>query len=664
MTWEEFVERLEEYNDTESSIDEATILELQDIHTNPFDFNAVTRDDLLKLPFLTENQVNDIILYVEKNAPILSFGELMLIPSLNQDEREMLRLFLTIKDTSAAKYSNSRTPSWDALASNIKNELVWRTDIPLYTTAGYGNYPDSVLAASPNKVYQGDPLHHSMRYSLQSLNRLFAGIQMEKDAGERGIDHVSAHIFVKDLGFIKSAAIGDYRLSFGQGLAVNTGMRFGKMMTSTTDRLDIGISKHSSLTEAGFFRGAATTIRVKDWELSAFLSYRKTDGTMRSDSLGISTLKTDGLHRTISERNRKGNLSTTNFGGNIHWGKNGFTISATAIATHFSIPLTPIKDTEASLYRKYNATGQDFLVTSVAYGYKTSRISFTGETACSSTESQNGFATINTLRWQTNRNNTLSLVGRSYGAQFVSINGRAFSENTSVQNEQGALISWTNTSLKKVKLLAYADIMYFPWLKYQVGAPSHAYEALAQAQVSPGNKWKLLLRYRMKTKQKDFTNKDTNTTTLRYNTSHNLKFQLSHTPSPQLTLNTTATAVLTSFAEDSNCGFSISEAIHWKSLSTPLRIGGSLTLFSTDNFNSRISCYEPSLLYSFGFTSLYHHGIRTSLLASIPIISNRLSLNARISSTILTDGNTLGTALDATNSNHKEDLQLQVVYKW
>ena len=62
------------------------------------------------------------------------------------------------------------------------------------------------------------------------MNHLLAGIQMEKDAGERGVDYVSGYVMLKDMGFVKRAIVGNYRLSFGQGLAVNTSMKYGKMI--------------------------------------------------------------------------------------------------------------------------------------------------------------------------------------------------------------------------------------------------------------------------------------------------------------------------------------------------------------------------------------------------------------------------------------------------
>ena len=59
-------------------------------------------------------------------------------------------------------------------------------------------------------------------------DRLQAGFVAEKDAGEpfwnayhKGYDFYSAHLFLKDINWLKSLAIGDYKMSFGQGLVIS-----------------------------------------------------------------------------------------------------------------------------------------------------------------------------------------------------------------------------------------------------------------------------------------------------------------------------------------------------------------------------------------------------------------------------------------------------------
>ncbi|MCH5175066.1 MAG: helix-hairpin-helix domain-containing protein [Prevotellaceae bacterium] len=667
LSWEDFVERIMNEGDEEEAMDDVLIEHLYEIHCNPLDINTLRKDDLEELPFLSEEQIEDIMKYLEKYRPVKSLGELLFISSLGKGTRDILRLFVEVQEKTAnAEYRDNT--NFINLLKNGQNEAVWRSDIPFYKKAGYEEYPADVLEKSPNKVYRGDRLYHSLRYSFSSMNHLLAGVNMEKDAGERGVDYVSGYVMLKDMGIVKRAVIGNYRLNFGKGLAVNSSAMFGKtMMLSSQTRMGVGITQHSSTMESGYFTGGAATVKFGNVEISAFGSYRRNDGTYNNDSTGMSSLKTDGLHRTQLEHSKKGNLGTTDFGGNIQWEYRGIQLSATAIATHLSVPLLPMHNTKGTLYRYYNAHGQDFFVGSIAYAYRYKSISFSGETAVSNCEEQSGTATLNTLQWRVDGHNTLSLIGRYYGAKFVSLNGKAFGDNSSVQNEEGVFLGWMSRSIKNTTIEAYIDAMYFPWFKSQVSSSSHGFEGMMQATYYPNNQWNALIRYRIKSKQKDFTYTydDNDHTVLQYKTNHNLKMQLNYNISSRLTLRTSAIGTISAFSiTPAEYGFAISENIRWQNPNTKLRIDLGLTYFNTDSYDAQIYNYEPSLLYTFSSTSYYYHGIRTTLLASIPIVKQSLFVNTKVGFTRYFNRNTIGSGLELINANHKEDLQIQVRWKF
>lgn len=665
MAWEDFAELMAE---EEEGVDEELMELLQEAHVQPWDINRVRKEDLEVLPFLNEEQIEAVVRYVSMNRPVESLGELMFVKELGKKEREMLRLFVEVKERGATWHGDTRDLSLERLLRHGKNEAVWRTDVPLYQKAGYAEVPAGVLEKWPNKIYRGDKFHHAFRYGFSGMNHLLAGINLEKDAGERGVDYVSGYVMLKDMGIVKNAIAGNYKVSFGKGLAVNTSMRYGKMMMlSTMDRMDEGIKKHSSTSESGYFTGGAATLRTKRWLLSAFGSYQKNDGTYNSDSTGMTSLKTDGLHRTQLERSKKGNLGTTNFGGNIHWENKGLQLSATAIATHLSVPLMPKHDTRKTVYRYYWGHGQDFFVGSFAYTYRHQSITFSGETAGSSCDNQHGLATLNAVRWRANSTNSLMLAGRYYGAKFVSLNGKAFGENGTVQNEEGLFLSWTNKSMRNTVLEAYADAMYFPWMKQNVSASSYGYEGMLQATLSPSSKWVLLARYRIKSKQKDFTyNRESGSlTVLEYNTNQSMKLQLNLNASPSLSFRTFTTGTLITFGDNPNeKGFAIGEDIRWQNPKTKCRIDLGITYFNTDNYNARVYHHEPALLYSFGSTAYYYKGIRTTLLISAPIIKQSLFLNAKFAVTNYFNRDTIGSGLEMIDANHKEDLQVQARWKF
>lgn len=654
LSWEDFVTLMADETDDDTGPDTEMFEELYQLHTNPLNLNTIEEEDFYIFPFLSENDIKNIMFYINGHKPLMSTGELMFIPYLERQKRLMLQLFC---------YAGSVKPQNLSLKKLLKysqNEITVRTDIPFYKKSGYSDHEQGANS------YQGNNLYHSLRYAFSSQDRLFVGLQMEKDAGEKYIDHFSGYAMIKNLGNIRSAIIGDYRLSFGHGLVINTGTSFGKIMKlSSMDVIDKGIIQHSSTSETGYLRGLATMVRFHKLKASAFFSYQDVDGTFNDDSSGISSLKTDGLHRTPLESSKKGNISKTDFGGNIHLDLNNIQLSATAAFTHLNVPLRPVYNTKNTYYRLYNPQGSNFSAYSIAYSYRAKNILLSGETALDQSIS---LATINQLCWQPNSIHSITVIQRHYSAKYNAINARAVGENSTVHNERGIYLGWKSSPTRKLSLSAYVDAMYFPWLKYQVYGSSYGYEALGQITYNPSKHHSLDIRYRIKSKQRNYNSSEVENTVytssgLRYKTNHTLRLQYLLTPNEKWAFKTIATTSIVTFAETKSKGFALCEAVRFLGINN-LRLDISATYFNTDNFDCRIYCYESSLLYTFAMTPFYYKGIRTIFLASWKIIKHRLSLYAKIGSTSYFNKKTIGTGLELIDSRHKEDLQIQLRWKF
>ena len=662
IQWDDFINMIDEPDIDGTQLDEEWLSELYYIHNNPYDINKVKAEELMELPLLSAEKAEDIIKYVKKNGPVMSLGELMMVESLNENDRKILRMFLCV--------SNKRESYSDMIKKlkKGKHELVWKSDLPLYTKAGFKHVDKEILEKNPNKIYLGDRLHHALKYAFNCSSHLRIGLQMEKDAGETGVDYKTGYVMIKDIGIVKEAVAGNFKVSYGKGLVTNTSVKFGKsMMSGNIDRIDAGVDKYSGMSEWGYFSGGAMTIRLGDWELSVYGSSRNVDATFRKDSTGISAFKTDGMHRTYLERSKKGNVHVNDMGANIHWGKENFMLSASMATTHIDTPLLPTYGTQASAYRKFQARGKDFAVGSIAYLYKSHKLAFSGETAYSSTQYQNGTASLNCLRWDVNDANSLSFIWRYYGAQFISINGKAFGENSAVQNEEGLFVSWTSKAAKRLQLYMHTDIMYFPWLKYGVSGSSYAYEYATQATYSQSKRTLFSFKYKMKAKQKDIQivqgSSGNKITAIGWSTSHSAKLTANADLSPSWTLRANASAVLIATdTKPSEKGFALGSNIRWKQASGKAWADTGLTCFITDSYNARVYGYETSTPYSFGYTSYFYKGLRCTLTACVPIIKRSLTLYTKFGSTIYFDREAIGSALDKIDSTHKEDLLLQA--KW
>ena len=158
------------------------------------------------------------------------------------------------------------------------------------------------------------------------------GFLASQDAGEPffagknkwGYDLYSFYLQVKKWGRWKNITLGRYRLSEGMGLILNNDFGFGKLSAlSSLGRMGTSIRVHSSRSSANYLQGAAATLNVaKGLDVSAFVSYRTIDATVKSDS--ISTIQTSGLHRTEQEIEKQGAAKAFLAGGNLHYSFKGF----------------------------------------------------------------------------------------------------------------------------------------------------------------------------------------------------------------------------------------------------------------------------------------------------------------------------------------------------
>jgi hypothetical protein len=224
-----------------------------------------------------------ILEYRDKNNGFASLVELKLIEGISKEQIYLSIPFL--KTSIKEKYSPPI--NLKNMSKMGKQSIMLRYQRVLQTQAAY--IPDENGETS----YLGSPERIFARYKYQFTNKIRAGITADKDAGEpfftppnqQGFDFYSGFIQVQNQGIIKSLVLGDYALQFGQGLVLWNGFGMGKStMTTNVSRFGKGVDKYSSTDENRFFRGAATSLQIKNFELSVFFSSKKIDGNLNTDT--------------------------------------------------------------------------------------------------------------------------------------------------------------------------------------------------------------------------------------------------------------------------------------------------------------------------------------------------------------------------------------------
>ena len=392
--WMEYIEEMASETEDEARI-ETLYTDLSYLAEHPFELNTVTEEQLCRLPFLSDLQIQKLLEYRSRYGKMVTLYELKNVESFDYETISLLIPFVHIGEIMVDK----RPVTVKNLLKYSSNDLQIRYDRCFQQKKGYGSYPDSVLQQYPNRKYLGEPFYHSLRYSYAFDERIQFGAVAEKDAGEpfwneyhKGYDYYSVHLFLKEMNkWLKSLAIGDYKVSFGQGLVISNDFSPNRnALVSQAERRTNGFRRHFSTNENDFFRGAAATVNWNKFDISLFYSYRKLDAGV--DSNIVRSFKTDGLHRLVRDREKMHTVPMQTYGGNIRYATPDLCIGLTALSYSFGdYSVQP----EAKPYNLFYFRGNRNLNVSVDYLLKNRLIKFYGETALS----RNGaIASLNALQ--------------------------------------------------------------------------------------------------------------------------------------------------------------------------------------------------------------------------------------------------------------------------
>ena len=660
--WENIIEQLASEYGEENSYQWQNLMEdLTDLKEHPININTATKEQLERFPFLSEQLVENILYYIYKHGPMLTDKELMMVKDMDIHTARYLKLFITFQQPE----KEERKTTLKNVLKYGKQELSTRVDIPFYTRAGYQPYTSDYIQENPNKRYLGYAFYHNVRYQFHYSDKVYVGLTAEKDAGEpffagknrKGYDYYSPYLYIRNIGRVNALALGNYRLSYGYGLVMNTDFSMGKTTTlSTLGNKARGIKKHSSTDEYNYFQGIAGSIRLtKRLTADAFYSYRQMDGIV--DNRFITSIKEDGYHRIPRDYEKKNTFSNQLIGSNIHYNGKYFELGLTTVYNVFNKVLNPTPRT----YNKYYPRGRDFFNAGVNYKFFWKKFTLFGETAM---DKQGKIATMNMLRYSPKESFQLIVMNRFYDVAYQSIYARSIGEGSSVQNESGFYIGLETSFLRYLKLTAYGDFFYFPYKKYQLSKNgTNGFDGVAQLSYSPSYQLDMFIRYRYKNKHKDFTPEDGEKVTLPY-IQQKWKYQLNYSPMNELVLKTTVDYVHNSHRlQEASQGILIGQSAGYRFKKLPLQLDAGFAWFQTDDYASRISMYEKGLLYSFNIPSFYGKGERYTFNARYEL-NKHFIVQAKYALTHYRDRTVISSGLEEIEGNMKSDLYVQVRVKF
>jgi len=631
---------LEDWNGEEEAREdllEDIIIDFDYLTLPPVNLQNISKKELEQFPFLSDDQIEAILYYIYKYAPLSELSELKNIPELDRQTLSRLLPFVYLEN----KQEEAEKIDFQRLLKYGKQEFILRNSYTLQKKEGYRN-------TSSEHSYLGEPYYLSFRYHYEYKDRIRLGIVGEKDAGEvflspktKGFDHYSFSLKIENIIGLNKLYIGDYKLYFGEGLALNNNFGLGKIAFSADlNRRTPGIRQHISTNEVDFFRGIAGMTKINSFRFFLFYSLRNLDA--RSEGNRIYSFKTDGYNRTHNDLLKRNTAQVNLLGGHIDYKTHSLQLGFTAVYYSFG---NKFLNPEPTLSNTYHLRAKNHFNTSVDYRYKKDKILLQGEIAIDANAKT---ATLNHLLWTPSSKIDFFLTFRYYDKAYNALYARSFSEKSKLNNEQGVYTGIKWRPMRRFELFSYLDVFHSPWYIPETETHSSGKDYFIKLSYFPNKHVDMNFRYRFKEK-KDKKQSWRYLLNYQYNTSISLQFQAHYNAYQN--------------KQNRNQGWSLVSSLFYNPPSSAFRLDVSMSYFDAPEWATRISIYERNVLHAFSFPTFYGKGLRAYLNLRWNLTPS-LSLYAKFSNTCYQDRNKIGTGLNEIQGNNKTDLDFSVRYRF
>ena len=259
---------------------------------------------------------------------------------------------------------------------------------------------------------------------------------------------------------------------------------------------------------------------------------------------------------------------------------------------------------------------------------------------------------------------SISLLHRNYKRDFHGLHSVAFAEGSTPWNEVGTYIGLELKPKQTWILNAYYDQFAFPWLRFQVDAPSAGNEWFIQLTNRVNKNIEMYVRVRKQNKARNSTLTTTGIDPLIRVEQTNYRFDVKYKVSHSITLRTRMEGVDFDRADRPlQHGFLIYQDLIHRPLSSPWQFTSRIALIDSDSFDARIYAYENDLVGVYSILPYYGRGMRWYGMVRVKV-KRRVDLWVRYGTWVYNDRDTFSSGLQEISTNHRRDLKVQMRMKF
>lgn len=589
-------------------VSEDGLATLEELTSPKCNLNDLTEYDCQQFFFLTDFERQSLLYYVEHNKPVMSVYELQFVLGLPKEKAMLLAQFCVAEPAREQK-------SLADLISDGNHSLSSQTTLTNVSNEAY----------KEQNGYAGGAQKVIIRYRFQSHNELLWGFTLKKDMGEplsvrNGYDSRSAYVQIRNRGAVSNLVLGDYVVHIGQGLAISQGGFSANSIEQPCASQSYVLSKHSSSSEFAYSRGIGATIKLKQIQITPFLSQRKLDGKIKDDANFPFTIQKTGYHRTESECATKNAIDYALAGVNLQYDIRRLRLQFSALQHKFS------KDTVESELR--NA--------SVAYNYSKRHFRAYGECAV---DKSFRIATVHGVQYSLSDEVQVSSIFRLYQADYQSFFASSVGRQSAIENERGWRFNVKIVAHPRVTVYFDNDLFAMPQERTSVKQPSK------------GSAFRSKVVYKRNSVTANYqfshtvqTEKSENGYELRKKQKHIAALAFS----PDKSLQLKVSAQLSE--QQGDCGWLFYEDMILK---MPKRISWSLRFAQFDaSYENRLYAWEDDVLYSFSSPQYYYSGTYWYVLCKWKP-TEKITLQSKLMQTRYTDKYELPQSYELYADNQK-----------
>ncbi|HET9430271.1 MAG TPA: hypothetical protein VFO70_03795 [Chitinophagaceae bacterium] len=667
-------QQLESLAATEEELpeDDSYLQQLERFKNEPLDLNIAEGFELKDLVVLNDLQVENFIAYRRLLGKLISLYEIQAIPGWDLVTIRKILPFIKVGSPLSIKEEKQ------SRLKNGNHSVLLRIYQVLEKAKGF--LPDSTAPG-----YLGSPQKILFRYQYAYKNLLQFGLTGEKDAGEpflkgqqrAGFDFYSFHLCARKMGIIHTLALGDFTVNMGQGLIHWQSLAFKKSVDiMAVKRQSPVIRPYNSAGEFFFHRGVALTLKKEPWSISLFASSRKLSANLVEDNLShenhLSSFLASGYHRTAGELADRNTCLQTAYGLAMQYRSPRLNLGLNTVYFHFSLPI----EKRDEPYNIYSLRGDNWHNISLDFSYTIKNFHLFGEIA---SDKNLSMALINGIMLSVDPKVDIAFLHRKISPLYQAVYGNAFTEGSAPTNESGIYSGICIRPGGKWRLDAYADLFTFPWLKFNVDAPTSGTDFLLQFMYTPNKQTELFTRFRNETKELNYGAEDYATNRVLPTRRQSWRTQFSCQLNGSMTLRYRVEMIWyekscwpanQDWVPDNYSGRGLKKAeagfltffdLRFNPVLKPFGGIARLQYFESGGYDSRIYAYENDVLFNHSIPAAFGKGIRYYLNLDYHF-GKKFSVWAKWAQTIYNDDTRPGSALDEINGNRKTEFKLQARY--